>query len=209
MSLFKKNGKEEVAVAPVMQEYSGQHPVLNFKVSAIVKSDHLDQYMEVHPFESSEPRYNWKEQVTKEEEYAKMLVDLGFKPREKTEEDKLPWQRFSDLKTLNGHSFLLEVKMIFKNRKTRRGKIKYKPETNIYLPLSLTKNTEEEVEEAAIKLTKEEVDEAAKKLTTFRTEKNDGKSLLGNAKKDTQFKKLCDLVEIPLYIGWTVNFKIL
>ena len=58
MSLFKKNVplKEEEEVAPVMQEYSGQHPMLSFKsVSAIVESDHLDQYMEVHPFESSEP----------------------------------------------------------------------------------------------------------------------------------------------------------
>tara|TARA_B110001452_G_scaffold181191_1_gene152134 strand:- start:664 stop:1272 length:609 start_codon:yes stop_codon:yes gene_type:complete len=55
MSLFKKNVPLQ-EVAPVMQEYTGQHPVLNFKVSAIVKSDHLDQYMEVHPFASSEPR---------------------------------------------------------------------------------------------------------------------------------------------------------
>ena len=59
MSLFKKNVPlQEEEVAPVMQEYSGQHPVLNFKVSAIVKSDHLDQYMEVHPFESSEGKLN-------------------------------------------------------------------------------------------------------------------------------------------------------
>ena len=58
MSLFKKNGKEEVA--PVMQEYTGQHPVLNLKVSAIVTPDHLDQYMEVHPFTSSEGKLNVK-----------------------------------------------------------------------------------------------------------------------------------------------------
>lgn len=57
MSLFKKNVPLKEEVAPVMQEYTGQHPMLSFKsVSAIVESDHLDQYMEVHPFESSEPR---------------------------------------------------------------------------------------------------------------------------------------------------------
>ena len=56
MSLFKKNVPLKEEVAPVMQEYTGQHPMLSFKsVSAIVESDHLDQYMEVHPFESSEP----------------------------------------------------------------------------------------------------------------------------------------------------------
>lgn len=66
MSFFKKNGKEEVAVAPVMQEYSGQHPMLSFKsVSAIVESDHLDQYMEVHPFASSEPKIKVKDFNTK------------------------------------------------------------------------------------------------------------------------------------------------
>jgi len=68
MSLFKKNvplQEEEEEVAPVMQEYSGQHPVLNFKVSAIVKSDHLDQYMEVHPFASSEPKIKVRDFDTK------------------------------------------------------------------------------------------------------------------------------------------------
>ena len=68
MSLFKKNVplKEEEEVAPVMQEYSGQHPMLNFKsVSAIVKPDHLDQYMEVRPFESSEPKIKVKDFDTK------------------------------------------------------------------------------------------------------------------------------------------------
>jgi hypothetical protein len=70
MSLFKKNvplqeEEEEEEVAPVMQEYTGQHPVLNFKVSAIVKSDHLDQYMEVHPFASSEPKIKVKDFNTK------------------------------------------------------------------------------------------------------------------------------------------------
>lgn len=59
MSLFKKNVPLQEEVAPVMQEYTGQHPVLNFTpVSAIVKSDHLDQYMEVHPFASSEGKLN-------------------------------------------------------------------------------------------------------------------------------------------------------
>jgi len=57
MSLFKKNVPLK-EVAPVMQEYTGQHPMLSFKVSAIVKSDHLDQYMEVHPFASSEGELN-------------------------------------------------------------------------------------------------------------------------------------------------------
>jgi len=63
MSLFKKNVPlKEEEVAPVMQEYSGQHPMLNFKsVSAIVKPDHLDQYMEVRPFESSEPQIGAKD----------------------------------------------------------------------------------------------------------------------------------------------------
>jgi hypothetical protein len=204
MSLFKKNVPlQEEEVAPVMQEYSGQHPVLNFTpVSAIVKSDHLDQYMEVHPFASSEPRYNPTDQVKKEKDYAKMLVDLGlvdlgFELREKTEEDKLPWQRFSDLKTSGGHSFLLKVKMIFDPRTYRTGKIKEKPPTNIYLPLSLTKKTKLEVEEAAIK------------LTTFRTKNNGSKLLLGNASSDDQFKQLSNLVEIPLYRGWIVKFKIL
>ena len=80
MSLFKKNVplKEEEEVAPVMQEYSGQHPMLSFKsVSAIVESDyyigrhptlsyrgasaskhqdHLQEYVEVHPFQNTEPR---------------------------------------------------------------------------------------------------------------------------------------------------------
>jgi len=57
MSLFKKNVPLKEEVAPVMQEYTGQHPMLSFKsVSTIVESDHLDQYMEVHPFESSEAR---------------------------------------------------------------------------------------------------------------------------------------------------------
>lgn len=55
MSLFKKNVPLNEEVASVMQKYSGQHPMLSFKsVSAIVKPDHLDQYMEVRPFESSE-----------------------------------------------------------------------------------------------------------------------------------------------------------
>ncbi len=62
MSLFKKNVPLQEEVAPVMQEYTGQHPVLNFTpVSAIVKSDHLDQYMEVHPFASSEPKIKVKD----------------------------------------------------------------------------------------------------------------------------------------------------
>jgi len=204
MSLFKKNVplQEEEEVAPVMQEYSGQHPVLNFKVSAIVKSDHLDQYMEVHPFESSEPRYDPTDQVNKENNYAEMLVKLGFELREKTEEDKLPWQRFSDLKTSGGDSFLLKVKMIFDPRSYRTGKIKEKPDnvtetTNIiYLPLSLTNKKKIEVEKAAIK------------LTTFRTE-NSSKLLLGNASKDDQFKQLSNLVEIPFYRGWIVKFEIL
>ena len=66
MSLFKKNVPLKEEVAPVMQEYSGQHPMLNFKsVSAIVKPDHLDQYMEVRPFESSEPKIKVKDFNTK------------------------------------------------------------------------------------------------------------------------------------------------
>lgn len=54
MSLLKKKVPLQ-EVAPVMQEYTGQHPMLHLKsVSALVKSDHLDNYMEVRPFESSE-----------------------------------------------------------------------------------------------------------------------------------------------------------
>tara|TARA_B110000285_G_scaffold49585_2_gene56331 strand:- start:11613 stop:12203 length:591 start_codon:yes stop_codon:yes gene_type:complete len=58
MSFLRKNGTLQEEVAPVTQEYTGQHPLLKFKVTAIIKPDHLDQYMEVHPFASSEGELN-------------------------------------------------------------------------------------------------------------------------------------------------------
>ena len=79
MSLFKKNVPLQEEVAPVMQEYSGQHPVLNFTpVSAIVKSDHLDQYMEVHPFASSEPKLKFSTMDAKKKEYNSLMETLNI-----------------------------------------------------------------------------------------------------------------------------------
>lgn len=77
MSLFKKNVPLQEEVAPVMQEYTGQHPVLNFTpVSAIVKSDHLDQYMEVHPFASSEPKIKVRTSSDVKNNYNKKMKQL-------------------------------------------------------------------------------------------------------------------------------------
>ena len=93
MSLFKKNVPlQEEEVAPVMQEYSGQHPVLNFKVSTIVTPDHLDQYMEVHPFASSEPKIKVRDFNTK----------FGTK-RDKTKRDKKTTEKLrSKIKITDG-----------------------------------------------------------------------------------------------------------
>jgi len=59
MSLFKKNMVKQVEEVGVKEDYTGQHPMLHFKPEVTtVKSDHLNKYMEVHPFESSEALEN-------------------------------------------------------------------------------------------------------------------------------------------------------
>jgi hypothetical protein len=57
MSLFKENIQEKKAVAD--NEYAGGHPLFNFTPeSTVQREDHLDNYVEVSPFQDTEINWN-------------------------------------------------------------------------------------------------------------------------------------------------------
>lgn len=190
MSLFKKNGKEEVAVAPVMQEYSGQHPVLNFKVSAIVKSDHLDQYMEVHPFASSEPKLKVKTSSDVKNNYNKKMKQLNI-------EYAFDFKKAGSV-SINGKQQPLTLEVVqFRHRKSREEE----PPT-LYLPVDI-KGVE----------SIEDLSEKIKKMTQFATKNKDKEIKATSAEKDNtiegikRWKELKQVVYVPGKIKCSYKIK--
>jgi len=88
MSLFKENTQEKKAV--VDNEYAGGHPLFNFTPeSTVQREDHLDNYVEVSPFQDTE--INWRNPFSKKEtleETQEKLERKKNKIKEKLERKK-------------------------------------------------------------------------------------------------------------------------
>ena len=64
MSLFKRTGNEKEAMEDV--EYAGAHPLFKFTPeSTVQRDDHLDNYVQVSPFQDTE--INWRNPFSKKE----------------------------------------------------------------------------------------------------------------------------------------------
>jgi len=64
MSLFKRTGNEKEAMEDV--EYAGAHPLFKFTPeSTVQRDDHLDNYVQVSPFQDTE--INWRNPFGKKE----------------------------------------------------------------------------------------------------------------------------------------------
>jgi len=184
MSLFNKNVPlKEEEVAPVMQEYSGQHPMLNFKsVSAIVKPDHLDQYMEVRPFESSEPKLVFRRRGAKKTAYDALMKELNSEYRF----DFNFTEPGSVLIGTRQEPLTLEVVQINDANTSRVD------DRILYLPVDIKGVT---VDIKGVK-TIEDLSKKIKDMTDFATN-NTGKVIIANSKGGELWTKLKEIVYVP------------
>lgn len=88
MSLFKRTGNEKEAMEDV--EYAGAHPLFKFTPeSTVQRDDHLDNYVQVSPFQDTE--INWRNPFSKKEtleETQEKLEQKKNKIKEKLEKKK-------------------------------------------------------------------------------------------------------------------------
>jgi len=90
MSLFKRTGNENTHEAMEDVEYAGAHPLLKFTPdSSVQRDDHLDNYVQVSPFQDTE--INWRNPFGKKEtleETQEKLEKKKNKIKEKLENKK-------------------------------------------------------------------------------------------------------------------------